>query len=281
MRFTFVLPQAELMYTWFVPLWITTCEYTLIIWHSIKPSRCLSAPSACQCALQPWFHIDLLQVMAWSEPGCKHVTCTCCSNKHFMRFVRCLTKIDKLSHLKFGFCCFVFYFPAVIGIAIKHCFCIEHEVCRRKVHIQPEKPCWSALRTVQEVKHTPTQVQDPKMKMKGVFSQRKTCQNLSCISVWTQQLQRRRSSSYIRRLNVIMSKTKYSFILMFHCPLWPPRQKPHSKQFSRALMIPYHLGRLPLDVFGATLFISVVFYDFGMDRCLCSLVLSLVRIKMK
>lgn len=193
-----------------------------------------------------------------------------------MSFVRCLTKIDKLRQLKFSFCWVVFYFPAVSGIAIKHCFCIMHEACRRKVHIQPEKPCWSALPTVQEVKYTPTQVQDPKMKMKGVFSQRKTCQNLSCISVWTQQLQRRRSSFYIRRLNVIMSKTKY---FMFHCPLWPPRQKPHSKQFSWVLVIPYHLGQLPLDVFGAALLISVVFYDFGMDRSLCSLVLSLSESK--
>lgn len=161
-----------------------------------------------------WIHATLLQRLTWSEPG--RQTCIRRCNKHFNPELSDWNgQIDIVSS-KFQFlpCCFFFNFPPpIIGITIKHCLCTEYEVAggksiysaHRKSKIT-EHGC-SALPTGQEVKYTPTQVQDPRMK--GVFSQRKTCQKLPCISVWTQQLQRRsRGNTYARRLNVTVSKQR-------------------------------------------------------------------------
>lgn len=145
----------------------------------------------------------------------KNVTTLCCCNNNVSWVLRVV--LLKLTNWHFKFEISVF---AVLSLILLLSLASPSNTVsvpsmrfagENSIYNQKSKICehgWSALPTGQEVKYTPTQVQDSKMKMKGVSSQRKTCQNLPCISVWTQQLQRRRGSSYKRRLKCDHERNK-------------------------------------------------------------------------
>lgn len=56
-----------------------------------------------------------------------------------------------------------------------------------------------------------------------------------------------------------------SLHLSHDTPIMASKTEATFKQLSPALVRPYNLGRLPLDIFGAALSIAVVLYDFGMN----------------